>query len=296
MSKVAPIPFDRREGVIWFDGEFVEWKQARIHVLTHGLHYASCVYEGERAYGGSIFKLAEHTERLFRSARALDFEIPFSQAVVEAASREVLTRNAIQDGYLRPVAWRGSEQISTSARASRIHLAIACWHWPSYFDPTAKLKGIRLKTAPWRRPPPSCSPHQAKASSHYMIATMSKHDAEASDFDDALMLDWRGQVAEATSANIFFVKGRELHTPLPHCFLDGITRQTVMVLASQRGFTVHERAMLPDELADFDECFITGTAAEVCPVRSIDNIQYRPADVCVELMQAYAEKVIRKKD
>lgn len=291
MSKLASVPFDRREGFIWLDGEFVAWKEARIHVLTHGLHYASCVYEGERAYGGKVFKLAEHTERLFRSARALDFEIPFPRADVEAASREILARNEIEDGYLRPVAWRGSEQISTSARASRIHMAIACWHWPSYFDPAAKLKGIRLKTAPWRRPPPSCSPHQAKASSHYMSATLSKHDAEGSGYDDALMLDWRGQVCEATSANIFFVKGRELHTPEPDCFLDGITRQTVIGLAQARGFVIQQRAMHPHELSDFDECFVTGTAAEVCPVRSIDEIHFMPADVCVELMQAYADEV-----
>jgi branched-chain amino acid aminotransferase len=290
----TPIPFDQREGIIWLDGEFVDWKQARIHVLTHGLHYASCVYEGERAYDGTIFRLAEHTERLFKSAQALDFEIPCSREVIQAVSEELLVRNNIKDGYLRPVAWRGSEQISTSARASSIRMAIACWSWPSYFDPAAKLKGIRLKTAPWRRPPPSCSPYQAKASSHYMIATLSKHDAEANGFDDALMLDWRGQVAEATSANIFFVKGRALHTPTPDCFLDGITRQTVIELARVRGFTVEQHPMFAQDMSNFDECFITGTAAEVCPVRSIDDLNFRPADACVDLMQAYSDEVRRQ--
>lgn len=289
-----PIPFDQREGVIWLDGEFVDWKQARIHVLTHGLHYASCVYEGERAYGGTIFKLTEHTERLFKSAQALDFEIPYSREAIQAVSKELLTRNNIKDGYLRPVAWRGSEQISTSARASSIRMAIACWSWPSYFDPAAKLKGIRLKTAPWRRPPPSCSPHQAKASSHYMIATLCKHDAEAHGFDDALMLDWRGQVAEATSANIFFVKGRSLHTPTPDCFLDGLTRQTVIELARKLGFTVKQHSILVQDMSSFDECFITGTAAEVCPVRSIDELNFHPANASVELMHAYSDEVRRQ--
>lgn len=294
MSKNTSVPFDQREGEIWFNGRFVEWKKANIHILTHGLHYASCVYEGERAYGGSIFKLAQHTDRLINSARALDFDLPFSEMDIEAASKELLIRNGIQDGYLRPVAWRGSEQISTSARGTRIYMAIACWSWPSYFDPASRLKGIRLKTSSWHRPPPFCGPHRAKASSHYMIATLSKHDAEANGFDDALMLDWRGHVAEATSANIFFVKDRALHTPTPDCFLDGITRQTVIELAHRRGFDIHERTILPEELSDFEECFITGTAVEVCLVQSIDGISYRQSDVCAELMHAYSETVRNK--
>lgn len=293
--KAVPIPFDQRDGEIWHNGQFVEWKSARIHVLTHGLHYASCVYEGERVYGGRVFKLREHTERLIRSAKALDFELPFSMETIEDATHELIRRNGVTDGYIRPVAWRGSEQISTSARAARIHFALACWSWPSYFEPAARLKGISLKTAIWRRPPPSASPFQAKASAHYMIATLCKHDAEASGFDDALMLDWRGHVAEATSANVFFVKGRVLHTPLPDCFLDGITRQTVIQLAKEHGFAVVERTILPGEIRDFEECFVTGTAAEVCPVGRIDDAVFRPADACLELMSAY-EAEVRKRD
>lgn len=288
MNGSLPIPFDQRDGLIWFDGDYVEWNQARVHVLTHGLHYASCVYEGERAYDGTIFKLAEHTQRLQNSAHALDMKLPWQPETIEAASQDLLIQNRLENAYLRPVVWRGSEQISTAARASRIHLAIACWPWPSYFDPASKLKGIGMKTAVWRRPPPSCSPCQAKASSHYMIATLSKHDAEAQAYDDALMLDWRGQIAEATSANIFFVKDRTLHTPLPECFLDGITRKTVIWLANKLGYEVSERAMFPEELPTFDECFITGTAAEVCPVRSIDAISFQPGEVCLEFMHAYA--------
>ncbi len=291
MTTAPALPFDQREGKIWLDGAFVEWNDAKLHVLTHGLHYASCVYEGERVYGGRVFRLRDHTDRLFRSARLLDFEIPFSPEELEAATVQLIEFNAIADGYVRPVAWRGSEQISTSARATRIHVALACWQWPSYFDPAAASRGIAMQTAIWRRPPPASSPAQAKASAHYMIATLSKHHAEANGFDDALMLDWRGHVAEATSANVFFVKGRALHTPVPDCFLDGITRRTVMALATARGFELIERTILPHEIAGFDECFITGTAAEVCPVHRIDDHMFRPADVCAELMAAYAEAV-----
>ncbi|TBW34000.1 branched-chain amino acid aminotransferase [Azotobacter chroococcum] len=285
------VPFDKREGWIWLDGEFVQWADARIHVLTHGLHYASCVYEGERAYGGRVFKLREHTQRLLRSATTLDMRMPFSLLDIERASEELLERNGVEDGYLRPVVWRGSEQISTSARASSIHMAIACWSWPSYYDEAARAQGIRLKTAVWRRPPPSCSPYEAKASSHYMIATLCKHDAEAKGFDDALMLDWRGHIAEATSANIFLAAGGVLFTPPPDCFLDGITRRTVIELARARGLSVIERPITPDELPKFDECFLTGTAAEVCPVRQIDDVLFKPADIGLELMRVYARLV-----
>jgi branched-chain amino acid aminotransferase len=291
MKNATGLPFDQREGKIWLDGAFVEWTDARIHVLTHGLHYASCVYEGERVYSGQVFRMRDHTDCLFRSAKLLDFEIPFSREDLESATLQLIEFNGIEDGYVRPVAWRGSEQISTSARATRIHVALACWQWPSYFDPAVKSRGIAMETAIWRRPPPSASPSQAKASANYMIATLSKHHAEANGFDDALMLDWRGHIAEATSANVFFVKGRSLHTPIPDCFLDGITRRTVMELAMTRGFEVVERTILPNEIAGFDECFVTGTAAEVCPVHRIDDHRFRPADVCAELVAAYAEMV-----
>jgi branched-chain amino acid aminotransferase len=291
MAGTPTIPFDQRDGHIWFDGEFVEWKSAKIHVLTHGLHYASCVYEGERVYSGNVFRLREHTDRLYQSAQILDFELPCSKEELEAATAQLIELNGIVDGYVRPVAWRGSEQISTSARASRIHIALACWSWPSYFDPAAKKRGITLETATWRRPPPSSSPFQAKASSHYMIATLCKHHAEANGFQDALMLDWRGQIAEATSANIFFVRDNELHTPTPDCFLDGITRQTVIELARERNLNVIERAILPDELDSFNECFVTGTAAEVCPVSRIDQHVFTPSTTTFDLMSAYEDAV-----
>lgn len=285
------IPFDQRTGVIWFNGKFVEWADAKLHVLSHGLHYASAVYEGERVYDGRIFKLRAHTERLYRSAELMDFKIPHSLTSIEQASHELLERNEVINGYLRPIAWRGSEMISTSARNNRVHTAIACWQWPSYFDPAARMTGIRLKTAVWRRPPPCSSPYQAKASGHYQIATLSKHDAEYNGYDDALMLDWRGHVAEATSANIFFVKGRQLHTPIADCFLDGITRQTVIALAEKLDYQIVERTLLPTEIGDFDECFITGTAAEITPVRSIDGNMYTPGTACKELIDAYSRAV-----
>jgi branched-chain amino acid aminotransferase len=282
------IPFDQRTGVIWLNGEFVDWGDAKLHVLSHGLHYASAIYEGERVYGGRIFKLQAHSERLYRSAELMGFCIPYDQSSLEKASYELLQRNGVVDGYLRPIAWRGSEMISTSARYNRINLALACWQWPSYFDPALRMSGIRLKTAVWRRPPPCSGPFQAKASGHYQIATLSKHDAENSGYHDALMLDWRGHVAEATSANIFFVRGRQLHTPLADCFLDGITRQTVIALASDMNFEVIQRTVLPEELGNFDECFLTGTAAEITPVRSIDEHLYTPANACRELIAAYS--------
>ncbi|CAL8479603.1 branched-chain amino acid aminotransferase [Caballeronia novacaledonica] len=288
MTGTPTVPFDQRKGHIWLDGEFVEWKSAKIHVLTHGLHYASCVYEGERVYSGNVFRLRKHTDRLYRSAQILDFDMPYSKEELESATAKLIELNGIVDGYVRPVAWRGSEQISTSARASRIHVALACWSWPSYFDPAAKKRGITLETATWRRPPPSSSPYQAKASSHYMIATLSKHHAEANGYQDALMLDWRGWIAEATSANVFFVRDGELHTPTPDCFLDGITRQTVIELARGQNIKVIERTILPDELDSFSECFVTGTAAEVCPVSRIDQHAFTPSAITFDLMTAYS--------
>ncbi|KPC52725.1 branched-chain amino acid aminotransferase [Amantichitinum ursilacus] len=281
------IPFDRRSGEVWLDGEFVEWQSARIHVLTHGLHYGSTVYEGERVYGGQVFKLGAHTDRLFASAETMDIKLPYPKAELENATRQLLERNQIVDGYVRPVAWRGSEMMATSARNNRIHVAIACWQWPSYFDPAARMAGITLQTAEWRRPPPSSSPFQAKASGHYMIATLSKHKAENAGFHDALMLDWRGYVAEATSANIFFARENRLYTPRPDCFLNGITRQTVIALAQEMGMEVIERHILPEEMGEFDECFLTGTAAEVTPVSRIDHYQFKPGRVCEALVAAY---------
>jgi branched-chain amino acid aminotransferase len=221
----------------------------------------------------------------------MDFVIPYELAELEAASHELLQRNNVVDGYLRPVAWRGSEMISTSARFNSVHVAIACWQWPSYFDPAGHMAGIRLKTAEWRRPPPSCSPFEAKASGHYQIATLSKHDAENNGYHDALMLDWRGNVAEATSANVFFVKGRTLHTPVPDCFLNGITRQTVIELAKALDYQVVERTIVPTELGDFDECFLTGTAAEITPVQLIDEHRYRPGNACRDFIAAYTSTV-----
>ena len=263
------VPFDQLEGQIWFNGEFVNWKDARIHVLTHGLHYASAVFEGERAYGGRIFKLTEHNRRLHRSAEILGFKIPYSVEELDAASIELLKRQGFSEAYARPIAWRGSEMMGVSAQNNRINVAIAIWQWGSYFNPAEKLKGIRLDIAEYRRPDPRTAPCESKAAGLYMICTISKHAAEAKGYADAMMLDYRGQVAEATGANIFFVKDGVIHTPTPDCFLNGITRQTVIELAGRRGYQVVERAIMPEELSTFSECFLTGSAAEVTPVSEI---------------------------
>ena len=288
---MAVLPFDKREGVIWYDGELVDWADARLHVLSHGLHYASCVFEGERAYGGTIFKLDEHTRRLFTSAELLGFDIPFTVEEVNAACEQVLARQGFADAYVRPIAWRGSEMMGVSAQNTRIHLAIAVWEWPSYFDPEQRLKGLRLDIAEWRRPDPATAPCKSKAAGLYMICTLSKHAAERKGYADALMLDWRGQVAECTGANIFFVKDGVLHTPTPDCFLDGITRRTVIDLARARGIEVVERAILPDELAGFEQCFITGTAAEVTPVSEIGPYTFTVGDITRQLMNDYMAEV-----
>ena len=284
-------PFDRREGSIWFDGELVPWTDARVHVLTHGLHYASCVFEGCRLYGGTVFKLREHSERLLRSAEILGFEIPYSVEEVDAACYAAVEAQGLVDGYLRPVAWRGSEMMGVSAQSNTIHLAVAAWEWPSYFDPEQRLNGIRLDMAKWRRPAPDTAPCHSKAAGLYMICTLSKHEAERKGYADALMLDWRGQIAEATGANIFFVQDGVLHTPTPDCFLDGITRRTVIDLAQRRGYEVVERAIWPDEMKDFSECFITGTAAEVTPVGEIGDYRFTPGEITKTLMDDFTAEV-----
>jgi branched-chain amino acid aminotransferase len=289
---MALIPFDDRDGVIWFDGRMGPWRDAKLHVLSHGLHYASCVFEGERVYNKTIFKLREHTERLFHSARVLGFEIPSTPDALDAACNEVVAAQGITDGYVRPVAWRGSEMMAVSAQHTTIHLAIAAWEWPSYFDPEARLKGIRLGTARWRRPAPDSAPTDSKAAGLYMICTLSKHAAEADGFDDALMLDHRGLIAEATGANIFLVQDGTLQTPVPDCFLDGITRRTVIGLAEARGIEVVERHMPVDELEKSQEVFLTGTAAEVTPVAEIDGRCFEVGPVTRALMEDY-DKLVR---
>jgi branched-chain amino acid aminotransferase len=288
---MAGVPFDQMTGRIWLNGELVDWADARIHVLTHGLHYASSVFEGERAYGGEIFRLTQHSQRLHDSARALDFTIPYSVAEIDAACREIVAIHGFKDAYVRPVAWRGSEMMGVSAQSNRINLAIAAWQWPSYFDPEERLKGIRLDMADWRRPDPQTAPAKTKAAGLYMICTLAKHAAEAKGYADALMLDWRGRVAEATGANIFFVKDGVLHTPVPDCFLDGITRQTVIALARARGLDVVERAVQPDEMEGFEQAFLTGTAAEVTPVSEIGPYRFQVGDITRALMEDYMEAV-----
>jgi branched-chain amino acid aminotransferase len=285
------LPFDQRDGVIWYDGKLVPWADAKLHVLSHGLHYASCVFEGERAYGGEIFKCTEHSERLRQSAEYLDFEIPYSVAEIDAAKRLVIEKNGQRDAYVRPVAWRGSEMMAVSAQNTTIHLAIGTWEWPSYFDPAQRLKGIRLDLADFRRPDPATIPAMAKAAGLYMICTISKHKAERKGYADAMMLDWRGQVAECTGANIFFVKDGKIHTPTPDCFLDGITRKTVVDLARRRGIEVVERHIWPDELDGFSECFITGTAAEVTAVSEIARWRFTPGTITQRLMDDYTAEV-----
>jgi branched-chain amino acid aminotransferase len=283
--------YDDRDGWIWLDGKLVPWREANVHILTHALHYASSVFEGQKAYGGEIFKLSEHSARLRRSAELLGFEIPYSVEEIDQACRDVLKANELEDAYMRPLAWRGSEQMGVSAQASTIHLGIAVWPWGAYFGEEAIRKGLRLDIARWRRPAPYTAPTQSKAAGLYMICTMSRHDAQARGYDDALMLDWRGQVAEATGANAFFVKDGAIHTPTPDCFLDGITRRTVMDLARRRGIEVIERAIWPEELEDFEQFFLTGSAAEVTPVAEAGPWKFEVGDLSMQLRKDYLDLV-----
>jgi branched-chain amino acid aminotransferase len=288
---MSTLPFDDRDGWIWLDGQFVPWREAKVHVLTHGLHYASSVFEGERMYGGEIFELTAHTERLFKSAEILDFQIPFTVAEIDQACKETCARNGLADAYIRPIAWRGSEMIGVSAQNTKIHVAIACWDWPSYFKPEEAAKGIRLTWARYKRPSPETEPVHAKASGLYMICTISKHLAEKEGYTDAMMLDYRGYVAEGTGSNVFFVKDGAIHTPTPDCFLNGITRQSVIRLARGKGIEVVERHIRPEELREFSECFVTGTAAEVTPVREIGEYGFKPGAISLGLMDEYARMV-----
>jgi branched-chain amino acid aminotransferase len=289
MAPAQQLPFDDRDGWIWFDGELVPWRDARVHVLTHALHYGSSVFEGQRAYGGAIFKLREHSQRLRRSAELLGFELPWSVEQIEAACKAVLEANGFTDAYMRPVAWRGSESMGVAPGNTRPHLAIAAWQWGKYFDPTIAAKGIRLDIAPWRRPAPYTAPVHSKAAGLYMIGTLSKQHAESRGYNDALMLDWRGQVAEGTGANIFFLKDGALHTPVPDCFLDGITRRTVMDLARRRGVEVVERAIWPEEMEGFQQAFLTGTAAEVTAVQSIGPYNFEVGELTLQLDKDYED-------
>ncbi|HEU0096333.1 MAG TPA: branched-chain amino acid aminotransferase [Rhizomicrobium sp.] len=285
------IPFDQRDGSLWYDGKLVPWKTAQTHVLTHGLHYGSSVFEGQRMYNGTIFKLKEHTDRLFFSAETLGMKIPFTKDEINQACIDVCKANGIVDGYLRPVAFRGSEMMAVSAQNTTIHVAVACWPWPSYFSPAEKLKGIRLDIARYKRPSPETEPVHAKAAGLYMICTICKHEAEAKGYADAMFLDYRGYISEATGANVFFVKDGELHTPMPDCFLNGITRQTVIAIAKARGVKVIERHIQPEELTGFTECFLTGSAAEVTPVSEIGPYSFKPGALTETLMNAYSDMV-----
>jgi branched-chain amino acid aminotransferase len=289
------IPFDQRDGSLWFDGKLIPWKDAKVHVLTHGLHYASCVFEGERMYAGRIYKLKEHTERLFESARILGIKIPFTVEEINKACMDACEVQKYTDAYVRPVVWRGSEMMAVSAQQTKTHVAVATWSWPSYFDPETKMKGIRLDISDWKRPAPDTAPTSAKASGLYMICTMSKHAAEDKGYADALMLDYRGYVAEATGANIIFVKDGILHTPTPDCFLDGITRRSVEALARIRQLQVIERHIKPEEMADFSEAFLCGTAAEVTPVSVIGPYKFTPGDISRALLNDYSADVRREK-
>ena len=285
--------YDDRPGQIWYDGELMPWKDANAHVLSHALHYASCVFEGERAYEGRIFKLTQHTERLFEGAQTMDMVVPYTVAEIDAACKLIVEAQGIKDGYIRPIVWRGSEMMGVSAQTTKIHVAIAAWEWPDYF--ADRMTGIRMKWAKWRRPDPATIPCKTKAGGLYMICTLSKHEAEKEGFADALMLDYRGYIAEATGANIFMLlEDGKLHTPEPDCFLDGITKRTVMALAEARGYEIVQRHIKPEELAGASEVFLTGTAVEVTPVREIGEYSFTPGAVTKTLMEDYDAEVRRE--
>tara|TARA_B100000003_G_scaffold134319_1_gene120538 strand:+ start:1990 stop:2871 length:882 start_codon:yes stop_codon:yes gene_type:complete len=289
------IPYNKRDGKIWYNNELVDWENVNLHVLSHGLHYASCVFEGLRVYEGSIFKLEEHTSRFFHSAKRMGFKIPYSEQEINTACRETVKVQKVQNGYVRPVAWRGSEMMAISAQQTKIHVAIATWEWGSYFDPNLKLKGIKLNISKWRRPAPNTIPWDTKASGLYMICTLSKHEAEKDGYTDSLMLDHEGNVAEATGANIFFKdKNGDLHTPIPDSFLDGITRRTVIDIAKSKNIKIHQRKISPEELENFEGCFLTGTAAEVTPVSQIQDFKFKVCNTIIDLSESY-QSFVRKK-
>ena len=289
------IPYDKREGKIWYNNELVEWQDATLHVISHGLHYASLVFEGLRVYDGEIFKLQEHTDRLFHSANRMDISIPYSKEEINQACKKIIVIQNVQNGYVRPFAWRGSEMMGVSAQRTKIHVAIATWEWGDYFDPKLKIDGIRLNISNWRRPAPNTIPWDSKAAGLYMICTLSKHEAEKQGYSESLMLDHEGNVAESTSANVFFKDSSgELHTPIADSFLNGITRQTVIEIAKSKNIKVHERKIKPEELKSFHGCFLTGTAAEITPVSEIAENKYKVCDVILDLASSY-EKLVRKK-
>ena len=289
------IPFDKRTGKIWFNGKAINWPDVKIHILSHGLHYASCVFEGERVYDGEIFKLEEHTKRLFYSASRLGFKIPYNQEDINIACKKIVDLQKVKNGYVRPVVWRGSEMMAISAQRTKIHVAIATWEWGSYFDPNLKLKGIRLNISKWRRPAPNTIPWDTKASGLYMICTLSKHEAEKEGFTDSLMLDYQDNIAEATGANIFFKDDKgQLHTPIPDSFLDGITRRSIIEIAKSKNIKIFERKIKPEELSKFKGCFLTGTAAEVTPVSQINKYKFVVCDVIEDLSESY-QSLVRKK-
>ena len=289
------VPYDKRSGKIWYNNELVNWEDVKLHVLSHGLHYGSFVFEGLRVYDGEIFKLKEHTERFFYSAKRMDIKIPYSQEEINEATKKIVSAQKVQNGYIRPFAWRGSEMMAVSAQNTKIHVAIATWEWGTYFDPKLKLEGIKLNISKWRRPAPNTIPWDTKASGLYMICTLSKHEAEREGYTDSLMLDHEGNIAEATGANIFFKdKKGGLHTPVPDSFLDGITRRTVIDIAKSKNIKVNERKISPNELSEFVGCFLTGTAAEITPVSKISNNEYKVCDVILDLSKSY-DQLVRKK-
>jgi len=289
------VPYDKRSGKIWYNNELVDWQDVKLHVLSHGLHYGSFVFEGLRVYNGEVFKLKEHTDRFFYSTKRMDIKIPYSKDEINLAIKKIVSIQNVQNGYVRPFAWRGSEMMAVSAQNTKIHVAIATWEWGTYFDPKLKLEGIKLNISKWKRPSPESIPWDTKASGLYMICTLSKHEAEKQGYSDSLMLDHEGNIAEATGANIFFKdKNGDLHTPIPDSFLDGITRRTVIEIAKSKNINVNERKISPDELSNFVGCFLTGTAAEITPVSKIYNQEYKVCNVILDLSESY-DKLVRKK-